>query len=101
MAGSQHHARLDRKRWGLLRLQIFRRDGWRCRSCGKAGALECDHVTPLRRGGEPYDPMNLQTLCRACHIVKTARENERHDPARDAWRQLVAEMFSLENQPVS
>ena len=90
--GSRHYAKLDRKRWALLRLRTFARDGWRCVRCNRAGRLECDHVTPLHRGGDAYDPGNLQSLCRPCHILKTAGENERPDPARDAWRKLVNEL---------
>ena len=89
--GSRHFAALDRKRWALLRLRVFERDGWRCVQCGRAGRLECDHVRPLHRGGDPYDPANLQTLCRGCHVAKTAGENERPDPERDAWRALLRE----------
>ena len=92
--GSRHHKALDGKRWALVRLRIFARDGWRCRRCGRAGRLECDHVVPLHRGGAEYDPANLQTLCRGCHVQKTAGENERPDPARDAWRALVRELAS-------
>ena len=80
------HVQLDRRRWARLRRAIFQRDNYRCRLCGKAGRLECDHVVPLMRGGSPYGPNNLQALCRQHHIEKTSRENERHDPARDAWR---------------
>ena len=91
--GSRHFAKLDRKRWALLRLRIFEHDGWRCRKCGKAGRLECDHVVPLDKGGAPYDPANLQSLCRGCHLEKTALDNGHGpDPARDAWRELVAEI---------
>ena len=90
--GSKHHAALDAKRWQLLRLRIFERDGWRCRACGKAGRLECDHVVPLHRGSDPYDPANLQTLCVACHVAKSRAEREPPDPGREAWRALVAEL---------
>lgn len=90
--GSRHYAKLDRKRWALLRLRIFQRDGWRCRMCGRAGRLECDHVVPLRDGGEVYSMDNLQTLCRGCHVDKTASENTCPNLARDAWRALVAEL---------
>ena len=84
--GSRFHASLDRCRWVRVRRDVFKRDGYRCRECGRAGKLECDHITPLHRGGAKYDLTNLQTLCRDCHIAKTARENERVDPERDAWR---------------
>ena len=91
--GSKHFAALDRKRWQLLRLRVFERDNWRCRACGKAGRLECDHIVPLHKGGDPYDRENLQTLCVGCHVEKT-RADTGHgpDPARDAWRELVLEI---------
>ena len=92
--GSQHHAALDKHRWTAVRLQVLDRDGWRCRQCGKASALEVDHIVPLRRGGAPYDMGNLQSLCAfPCHAEKTRGENEGQDPARDAWRKLVAELL--------
>ena len=90
--GSRHHAALNRKRWARVRLAVFRRDGYRCRKCGRPGRLECDHVIPLRAGGDPWDLSNLQTLCRGCHIEKTAAESREADPAREAWRALVAEL---------
>ena len=91
--GSRNFAKLNAKRWALLRLRIFARDGWRCRKCGRAGRLECDHVLPLHKGGAPYDPANLQSLCRGCHIEKS-RADGGHvpDPEREAWRALVAEL---------
>ena len=67
------------------------RDGWRCQVCGRYGN-EVDHAQPLQHGGEPYALLNLQTLCRGCHIEKTRGENTRPDPAREAWRELVARM---------
>ena len=94
---SKHHTRLHARRWAAVRRFVFERDGWRCASCGRAGRLECDHVTPLERepGQDPYDVSGLQTLCRACHIAKTRRENMRDlTPAELAWRKLVAELVS-------
>ena len=87
--GSRHHAALGGRRWALLRLRIFARDSWRCVKCKRAGRLECDHIVPLRRGGAEYDESNLQSLCRPCHIRKSASENRKPDPAREAWRKLV------------
>ena len=89
--GSRHHAALDRRRWQWTRLKVFERDNWRCVRCERAGRLEADHVVPLHKGGAEYDMANLQSLCRQCHILKTAGENERPDPARDRWRALVRE----------
>ena len=91
---SRHHVHLNARRWAQVRRAVFERDGYRCVLCGRAGRLECDHVTPLDRGGDPWDPDNLQTLCRSCYIAKTARENRRElTPVEAAWRELVAEML--------
>ena len=90
---SRHHSRLDRKRWALTRLRVFERAGWRCERCGRAGRLECDHKVSLEHGGAEYDLENLQALCAfPCHAEKTRRENERDDPARSRWRELVREL---------
>ena len=87
---SRHHARLDPRRWAALRLRIFERDGYRCRKCGRAGRLECDHVTPLEAGGAEWDPANLQTLCRRCHLAKTDRERVSKLPAEvREWHQYI------------
>lgn len=94
---SRHHTRFHAQRWAGVRRVVFERDGYRCTSCGKAGRLECDHVTRLERepGQDPYDPNGLQTLCRACHTEKTRRENQRElTPAEVAWRALVQEMMN-------
>ena len=93
---SNHHIRLHGRRWTTVRRKVFERDGYRCVECDKAGRLECDHITPLQRepGQDPFDVNGLQTLCRACHIEKTRRENRRSlTPAELAWRELVAEMI--------
>ena len=85
------------KRWRRLRRAVFRRDGYRCRSCGRRGRLEADHVVPIAAGGDPWHLDNLQALCRSCHIRKTARENRRRprvvpdDVA--AWAPLVSAML--------
>ena len=91
---SIHHKRhgIGSRRWRRVRWRILRRDNWRCRGCGKYGN-EVDHVTPLHKGGEPWNPANLQCLCRGCHIAKTRAEySGPHDPAREAWRALVDEL---------
>ena len=45
-------------------------------------------------GGDPYDPANLQTLCRACHVEKTRGENRRQrTEAEEAWTALVSELL--------
>ena len=92
---SRSHLKLDRGRWEHVRREVFRRDRYRCRQCGRAGRLEADHVRPLHRfpDQDPFDPDGIQTLCRACHLQKTALENRRPlTPAEAAWRALVEEL---------
>ena len=87
---SRHHLQINRRRWEVVRRAVFDRDGWRCRACGRPGRLQCDHVRPLLRGGDPWALDNLQALCRGCHVAKTATENRREiDPA---WRALCDEL---------
>lgn len=88
---SRQHGALRTARWARTRRAVFERDGWRCVTCGRPGRLECDHVRPLERFPEqdPYAMAGLQTLCRGCHLRKTARENRRESPAVAAWRRLI------------
>ena len=82
--------KLNRHRWARVRWQVLVRDKFRCRACGRAGRLECDHVIPLDKGGAAWDMGNLQTQCRGCHIRKTTGERIADlPPAVRAWRELV------------
>ena len=82
--------RLDRKRWERVRREVFDRDGWKCSLCGKYGRLECDHLVPLERGGDPWDLDNLQALCRRCHLGKSRDEAREHmRPGARAWANLI------------
>lgn len=38
-------------------------------------AKHVDHIVPISKGGDPYDYNNTQSLCIACHSIKT-REDE-------------------------
>ena len=89
---SRHHARLNARQWAAVRRAVLNLNNWRCQSCGGYGNA-VDHVKSLHKGGNPYDPGNLQVLCRTCHIAKTRAENTRPDPQRDAWRAFVREMI--------
>lgn len=51
---------------------VQQRDGYRCVVCGATERLEVHHIVPRRLGGS-NDPVNLVTLCAACH--------RRHDRA--------------------
>ena len=55
-----------------MRFAIYKRDGYRCRICGRthnSALLEVDHIYPIAKGGKStYD--NLQTLCHDCNVKK-------------------------------
>ena len=94
---SHHHVDLNARRWAAVRRAVLNRDNFRCVECGRAGKLEVDHIVPMQRepGQDPYDMNGLQTLCRSCHIQKTAFENRRPlTDAEAAWRALIAEMIA-------
>jgi 5-methylcytosine-specific restriction protein A len=61
-------------RWRRLRHQVFLRDLYRCRMCGRlqgdTSQLTCDHIVPHKGDmGLFWDQANLQTLCSdPCHI---------------------------------
>jgi len=56
-----------------LRWRVFRRDGFRCRYCGRGPGdnmqITLDHITPLSQGGT-YDEENLVTACYRCNQGK-------------------------------
>ena len=81
---------INPRAWARLRREVFRRDAYRCRKCGRAGRLEADHIRPLNRGGAALDPENCQSLCRECHFRKTGAENSSVTPEQRAWRVLLA-----------
>lgn len=56
--------------WHAIRDAILERDGQVCTMCGEKGhcfdELEVHHIIPRSRGGSDH-PLNLVTLCKACH----------------------------------
>lgn len=92
MAGRAGREIYRTQRWRRLRLAIFERDGWRCVLCGRPGRLECDHKKPIASGGDWWDPDNLRTVCRSCHIRLTVGETQ---AAREAARPGRAEMLRM------
>jgi hypothetical protein len=68
--------RPGRKRMELSvarRFDVFKRDGYTCRICQKAGGeLEVDHIVPVSKGGSNAMD-NLQTVCWACNRGKAAK----------------------------
>ncbi len=89
---------ISQRAWRVLRMRVLHRDNFRCQNidCGKAGRLEVDHIIPLSQGGREHTD-NLQTLCRDCHIRKTARENSRPlTAAEKRWSRLVDHLVETE-----
>ena len=67
--------------WQKLRKQVLNRDNWLCRECARNGrisaASQVDHIIPLAKGGD-NSLGNLQSLCKKCHALKTAREDSKN-----------------------
>jgi 5-methylcytosine-specific restriction endonuclease McrA len=59
---------LKDRRWAKKRLQIFRRDGFKCTRCGDATNIQVHHLHYLR-GKPPWEHPNhfMFTLCDRCH----------------------------------
>lgn len=76
--------------WESIRRKVLKRDGHRCKKCGRMGRLEVDHIVPIAKGGEAFAMPNLRTLCRHCHLRITGQQNRKEvSPERAAWNRLV------------
>jgi 5-methylcytosine-specific restriction endonuclease McrA len=58
--------RLAPEPYEQLRLEVLRRDGWRCQYCGSQNNLQTYHKQ-FRGRSEDDSEQNLITLCAACH----------------------------------
>ncbi len=62
-----------------IRWQVFKRDNWRCVSCGVKAVesdtviLHVDHILPRLKGGRD-EIHNYQTLCYKCNIGKSNKD---------------------------
>lgn len=74
------------------RLQVFQRDGFRCKLCGSSGNLTIDHIVPRSNGGSD-DKENLRTLCRTCNINRG-----NYNPT--LWERLTSFIFTRKNAHV-
>ena len=91
--GSRHYVALHRLTWERVRRVVLDAAGWRCQRCGKASRLEVHHLQPLELGGAPFDPANLEALCRGCHIAHHRGDKRKPiSAAVQAWQELVDEM---------
>ena len=56
----------------------------KCQVCNEEVEINdtrIDHTKPISRGGT-NDDINLQALCKSCHLVKTQEELENHEYVR-------------------
>ncbi len=81
-------------RWRRLRMAVLRSVGGVCQSCHKRAATEVHHKTPIRDGGEIYDPGNLIPLCHHCHMAEHPQSPLASE--RRAWRELAKEQNHAE-----
>lgn len=56
----------------LIRQDVFKRDGGKCKVCSSNKDLSLDHIIPRSDGGT-NEIENLQTLCRRCNSAKNNR----------------------------
>jgi 5-methylcytosine-specific restriction endonuclease McrA len=56
------------------RLDVLKRDNWRCQVCGNLQQLEVHHLLFRSHGGEDLEE-NLITLCHSCHSALHGRRN--------------------------
>jgi len=79
VARTREQAHYTTADWFSKRRRILVRDAFTCQSCSRivhGKAAHVDHIVPLEEGGTDEDG-NLQTLCDACHGVKTRGEQRR------------------------
>ena len=65
---ARYRKMLTDSRWSQRRMEIMRRDGFRCRRCGGKGKLNVHHRWYIY-GRQPwqYPDRCLVTLCERCH----------------------------------
>lgn len=81
-----------------VRFNILRRDGFRCRYCGRSAkdgvVLQVDHVKAMSRGGSDM-PDNLVTACWPCNIGKKASELNEWNVPYSTLDELLEELISM------
>lgn len=86
MAGTSAYSDLLRDpRWQRMRLEVFSRDQWKCKSCGAAHRELQVHHKRYERGKPPWEisPTALVTLCDECHEKITLLRRRANDLLAD------------------
>jgi 5-methylcytosine-specific restriction endonuclease McrA len=107
------YERLKRKqrygpRWDDIRKLVYKRDGERCRACGRhrteVHKLNAHHII-LLRVSQTNDARNLITLCDECHVeleqkgLKLLKSGgHRKDIVRMTYRYLIEKKKSMKDK---
>ena len=87
--GRIHREVYHTTRWRNLRASALDRQPL-CQRCGlkglTVGACVVHHVRPIREGGDPWDPGNLECVCRKCHNAEHNAPEPEPTEVR-AWRE--------------
>ena len=60
----------DKKEFVRAAKESRKRDGNKCRRCGRTYGLQTHHRIPVSKGGSVTGLYNLQTLCKSCHELE-------------------------------
>jgi len=56
-----------------VKIEVFSRDGGKCRVCGASDELHFDHILPFSKGGTSLMADNIQILCARHNLEKGAK----------------------------
>ncbi|AGH96639.1 HNH endonuclease [Pseudobdellovibrio exovorus] len=54
-----------------VKLEVWKRDGGKCTTCGSSDNLHYDHILPFSKGGSSLVASNIQLLCARHNLVKS------------------------------
>lgn len=75
----KYYKNLNHPKWQRKRLEVFKRDKWKCRFCGDEELTLHVHHTEYNKNGVPWDvdKASLLTLCADCHkIVEVIKKTD-------------------------
>ena len=56
-----------------VKLEVWKRDGGKCVTCGATDELHFDHILPYSKGGTSLKAENIQLLCTRHNLEKSAK----------------------------
>ncbi|WP_163339575.1 HNH endonuclease [Desulfopila sp. IMCC35008] len=56
-----------------VKLEVWKRDGGKCVTCGATDELHFDHILPYSKGGTSLKAENIQLLCARHNLEKSAK----------------------------